>query len=92
MSSRIFNYLREQFLSSGQKKVIRRQGRNILRAIARSHKIHEPLSIQRTNTTLKPVLVSYRTRVIKVGTCALTIRKPAEKLYAHYAARQVGMA
>lgn len=92
MSFKVLNYLKTKFIPSGQSRAIRKEGRNILRAIARSPKIHEPLSIQRTNTTLKPVLVSYKTRVVKINGCALTLRKPAEKLYAHYAARQVGMA
>ena len=73
-------------------KHTRSAGRHILKAIANKPKIHEPLAIQRTNTTRHMTLVKYKPHVFKLNGHALTIRKPAEQLYANYAARQVATA
>lgn len=73
-------------------KRTRSAGRHILKAIANKPKIHEPLTVQRSNTTRHMTLVTYKPRVFKLNGHALTIRKPAEQLYANYAARQVATA
>lgn len=73
-------------------KRTRSAGRHILKAIANKPKIHEPLTIKRTNTARHMTLVTYKPRVFKLNGHALTIRKPAEQLYANYAARQVAAA
>ena len=84
-----------RFFSPKQMQIAKRTrsaGRHILKMIANRPKIHEPLSVQRTNTTRHMTLVTYRPRVFKLNGHALTIRKPAEQLYANYAARQVAAA
>lgn len=73
-------------------KHTRSAGRSLLKMIANKPKIHEPLAIQRTNTKKHLVVVRYKPRVFKLNGHALTIRKPAEQLYANYAARQVAAA
>ena len=70
-------------------KQIRSSGRHILRDIANRPKIHQELSVVRTNKTKHLVKVMYKPRVVKINGCGLTIRKPVEHLAAHYAASQV---
>lgn len=94
MSYSLLNAIKHdhRFFSPRQLQIAKRTrsaGHHILKVIANRPKIHEPLAIQRTNTTKHLVLVRYKPRVFKLNGHALTIRKPAEQLYANYAARQV---
>lgn len=84
-----------RFFSARQLQIAKRTrtaGRHILKMIANRPKIHEPLAVQRTNTKKHLVTVFYRPRVFKLNGHAVTIRKPMEQLFAHYAARQVAAA